>query len=132
MADAHVDRPHQIGSVEGELYVRIHSAGVVQLGDPVELGPDAEWFERLEEDRAHEVASVVGRGAAFWCRHTREWRSHVAVDRVRGQQRLRVHGVHVVDAVQEARLPAGAQQSPIDRIVKDDAAQGADVDRPRG
>ena len=78
------------------------------------------------------MASVVGRATAFGSRHSAEWSAHVAVDRVGRQQCLGVHGVHVVDAVQEPCLQPGAEQGPVDRIVKDDAAQRANMNRPRG
>ena len=131
VTDAQVDGSHSIGSIQRELDIGIHPAGRVQLADPVELGLDTERLERAEEDLAHEMAGVVGRAAAFRGRDAAQRCAHVALDGVGGQQRLRVHGVHVVHAVEKGGIDAGLPQRPIDRIVEDDPSQAADVDRAR-
>ena len=75
------------------------------------------------------MARVASRAASLGRRHAAERHAHVAIDRVRGQQRLRIHGVHVVDAVKEGRLVSGHAEGAIDRVVQHDAAKAADVNR---
>ena len=123
MADSKVDVADPIGPVQGELDVRIHSTGRVQFADPVELGLDAERLEGPKEDLADEMAGVVGGAAALGRGHARERGAHVAIDRVGRQLGLGVHGVHVVDAVEERGRQPRAQQRAMDRVVEHDAAQ---------
>ncbi len=92
---------------------------------------DAEAGEDVDEDLS--VVARVGRVAvARLVGDLRERAAHLALDRIRGQQRLRVHGVHVVHAVQEGRRDAAFAQRPRDDVEDDGAAEAADVDRPRG
>ena len=77
-----------------------------------------------------------------WCRAYEAWPSPAwsgtwasgrpisVVDRVGRQQRLGVHRVEVVDAVEERRLDAVRAQRAGDRVEDDRPAQAPDVDRP--
>ena len=53
---------------------------------------------------------------------------HLVVDRVGRQERLGVHRVHVVDAVEERRRQAAIAQGAGDDVEDHGAAQAADVD----
>ena len=68
------------------------------------------------------VAGLVG--------HVGQRTAHLAVDRVGRQERLGVHRVEVVDAVEERRLDAVRAQRAGDRVEDDRPAQAADVDGP--
>ncbi len=129
MTDPPVDVDHERGTLQGQPQVWVDRAGGVQIAHPVQLGMDAESVERGEV-RAHEGPRVVRSGGRLVGRrgHTHEWRAHVAVDRVARQQRLVVHRVHVVDAVEESRVDTTLAQRPPDRVVDDRAAQAADMD----
>ena len=62
--------------------------------------------------------------------NARERAAHLALDGVGRQQRLRIHGIHVVDAVQVRRDDAVGPQCADDDIEDDRPAQAADVDGP--
>ena len=64
--------------------------------------------------------------------HVGERPAHLAIDRVGRQERLGVHRVHVVDAVQQRRLVAVGAQGTSDDVEDDRATEAAHVDRPRG
>ena len=108
--------------------VGIHLAGGVDVAHPVvAIGMDAEARERLDEPPG--MVPRVGRVAVgLLVGHVGERPAHLALDRVGGQQRLGVHRVEVVDAVQQGRLEAAGAQGPGDDVEDDRAAQGADVD----
>ena len=53
----------------------------------------------------------------------RERTAHLALDRVGRQERLGIHRVHVVDAVQQRRRHAAIAQGPGDDV-EDDRARG--------
>jgi hypothetical protein len=56
---------------------------------------------------------------------------HLMIDSVGRQERLGVHGVEVVDAVEQRRPDPVRAQRARDRVEDDRAAQAADVDGPR-
>ena len=56
--------------------------------------------------------------------------AHLVVDCVGRQERLGIHRVHVVDAVQERRVDVGPTQRPDDDIEDDGTAERADMDGP--
>ena len=59
----------------------------------------------------------------------RQGHAHVALDGVGGQEGLRVHGVQVVHAVQEAAGATGLPQGAVDGVMEDDAAERSDMHR---
>ena len=68
---------------------------------------------------------------AVGIRHVGQRAAHLALDGIWAQERLGIHRVKVVHAVEERGLePAGAQGAG-DDIQDDRAAKAADVDRPR-
>ena len=87
---------------------------------------DAQIGERLEEER-REVSGVVRVGRTIGRRDVGQRDAHVLLDRVGRQQRLRIHGVEVLDAVAELDLRAVLRDRAADRVVQHDAAQAADV-----
>ena len=108
--------------------VRIHRPGRVDLAHPVvAIRVDAEARERVDEDPG-EMARVAGVAVAGRIGDVRQRPAHLALDRVRRQERLGVHRVEVVDAVQERRLDAGSAQRPGDGVEDDRTTQAADVD----
>ena len=78
-----------------------------------------------------EMAGVAGVAVAGRVRDVGERPAHLALDGVGRQERLGVHRVEVVDAVQQRRLEAVGAQRPGDDVEDDRAAQAADVDGPR-
>ena len=78
-----------------------------------------------------EVARVARVAVARRVGHVRQRAAHLALDRVGRQERLGVHRVQVVDAVEQRRLEAVGAQGAGDDVEDDRAAQAADVDRPR-
>ena len=116
--------------VEGGADVRVHLPGRVDVAHPVvAVGLDAEAREGVDED-PREVSGVRGVAIAGRVGHVGERTAHLALDRIRRQQRLRVHRVQVVDAVQELRLEAAGAQRPGDHVEDDRPAEAADVDGP--
>ena len=67
---------------------------------------------------------------AHLVRDERQRAAHLVLDRIGGQERLGVHRVHVVDAVEERGRQAAIAQGAGDDVEDDGAAQAADVDRP--
>ena len=106
----------------------IHRAGRVDVAHPVvAVRVDAESGERLDE-HAGEMAGVALVAVAGGIGHVGERAAHLAIDRVGRQERLGVHRVEIVDAVQERRLVAVGTQRADDDVEDDGAAQAADVD----
>ena len=70
------------------------------------------------------VADLVG--------HPGERTAHLAFHGVGRQERLGIHRVHVVDAVQQRRRHAAVTQGPGDDVEDDRAPEAPDVDGPRG
>ena len=62
--------------------------------------------------------------------HVGQRAAHLALDRVGREQRLGVHRVHVVDAVEQRRLEAAGAEGARDDVEDDGAAEAADVDGP--
>jgi hypothetical protein len=132
MAHPQVDRAHTIRAIQGQADVRIHPALLVKLGDPIELRLDPERLKRPEEDLAHEMARVAGRGTSGRSGHARQRNAHISLHRIGRQKGLRIHGVHVVDAIKEPSLDSGSEKGSVDGVVEHDAAQRTDVNRARG
>ena len=85
--------------------------------------------EHIDED-AGEMARIARMAVAGRIGHVRQRAAHLALDGVRGEQRLGVHRVEVIHAVQQGRPDAvGAQRSRND-VEDDGSAQAADVDGP--
>jgi hypothetical protein len=61
-----------------------------------------------------------------------EWTTHLSLDGVRRQERLGIHGIEVVDAVEVGRVHAAGTQGPDDDVEDDRTTEASDVDRPRG
>ena len=91
---------------------------------------DAEPGERVDED-AGEVAGVRGVAVAGGIGHVGERPAHLALDGVGRQERLGVHRVEVIDAVEERRLDAVGAQRAGDRVEDDRSAERPDVHRAR-
>ena len=77
------------------------------------------------------VARVRGVAVAGLVGDVGQRPAHLALDRVGRQERLGVHRVEVVDAVQQRRLDAVGAQRAGDDVEDDRPAQAPDVDRPR-
>ena len=82
------------------------------------------------EDERAICEKYATRVYAYGLRHLRERAAHLAVNGVRGQQRLGVHRIQVVHAVQQGRLDTVGAQRAGDDVEDDGAAQAADVHRP--
>ena len=125
---AAVDVAHDGGPVEGGPDERVHLPGRVDVAHPVvAVGVDAEPGEHVDE-RLGVVAGVRRVAVAGLVRDVGQRRAHVAVDRIGRQQRLGVHRVDVVDAVEERRLEAAGAQGAGDDVEDDRPAEAADVD----
>ncbi len=88
---------------------------------------DAQVGKGLEEER-REVARIAGMRRTRRRRHVGKRDAHVLLDRVGRQQRLRVHGVQVLDAVAELDLSAVLGHGAPDGVMQHDAAQAAHMD----
>ena len=127
-----VDVAHDLGPIERRADERVHLPGRVDVAHPeVAVGPDPELLEGVDE-QAGEMPGVACVAVAGRVRDMGERAAHLAFDRVGRQQRLGVHRIHVVDAVEVRRLDAIRAQGARDRVDDHGAAQAADVDRPRG
>ena len=60
-----------------------------------------------------------------------EWHAHVALHCVGGEERLRIHCIHIFDAVAELHGDAAVAQGTSDGVVHHRSAEGANVHRPR-
>ena len=130
--DPRVDVAHDLGPVERRPDERVHLARRVDVAHPeVAIGSDPELLEGVDEESG-EVPGVARVAVAGRVRDVGERATHLAIDRVGRQQRLGVHRIHVVDAVEVRRLDAVRPQGARDRVDDHGAAQAADVDRPRG
>ena len=87
---------------------------------------DAQVGERLEEER-REMAGIVGMRRTLRRGDVGKRDAHVLLDRIGRQQRLRVHGVEILNAVAELDLRAMLRDRAPDRVVQHDAAQAAHV-----
>ena len=129
--DAAVDLAHEGRLVQRGPDERVQVAGRVDVAHPVvAVGVDAEPRERVDE-RLGVVPGVGGVAVADLVRDVGQRTAHLGLDRVRCQERLGVHRVEVIDAVEQRRLDAVRAQRPGDRVEDDRPAQAADVDRPR-
>jgi hypothetical protein len=90
---------------------------------------DPEAGERLDED-AGEVAGVAGVAVARGIGDVGQRSAHLPLDGVRGEEGLGVHGIHVVDAVQEGGEQAALAEGAADDVEDDRAAEAPDVDGP--
>jgi hypothetical protein len=131
VADLEVDATHRLGPVEGLANEWVHRAVAVELTHPVDLGLDAQALERAHEELANEVARIARGITALGSRDMGQWHTHVAIDRVRGEQRLGVHGVQVVHAVKEAAGSVGLYESAVDGVMQHHSSERADVDGAR-
>ncbi len=91
---------------------------------------DAQPGEQVDEDLGV-MAGVRGVAVADLVGDVGQRLAHLGRDRVRGQERLGVHRVEVVDAVQQGRRDIVGAQRARDRVEDDRPAQRSDVDRPR-
>jgi len=116
VGDPAVDLADGLGSVQGGPDERVHLPGRVDVAHPVvAVGSDPQAGERVDE-RLRVMASVRGVAIAGLVGDVREGPSHLVVDRVRRQQRLGIHGVHVVDPVEQRRLDAVGAQGTRDDV----------------
>ncbi len=128
---ARVDVTHERRAVERRPDVGIEVAGRVDVRHPVvAVGSDAEAIERVDEELC-EVARVARVAVTDGIGDVGERPAHLPVDCVGREQGLRIHGVHVVDAVEVRRLEPGRAQRPDDDVEDHRPAQAADVHRPR-
>ena len=128
VGDPAVDVADDGGALERRADERVHLPGRVDVAHPVvAVRVDAEAGEGVDED-AREVAGVARVAVARRVRDVGEGAAHLALDRVGAQERLGVHGVEVVDAVEQRRLEAARAERPGDHVEDDGAAQAADVD----
>ena len=129
VGDPAVDVADERGLVEGGPDERVELARRVDVAHPVvAIRDDAEPGECLDED-AREVPGIALVAVARGIRDVGQRTAHLAIDGVRGQERLGVHRVEVVDAVQQGRLDALGPQRPDDRVEDDRPAQAPDMDR---
>ena len=129
--DTAVDVADDLGPIEGGSDVAVHVAGRVDVAHPVvALGHDPEAAERLDED-AREVPGIARVAVAGRVRNVGQRAAHLAVDRVVGQERLGVHRVEVVDAVEQAGFDAAGAKGTPDGVEDDRPAKRADMDGTR-
>ena len=131
VADAQIEITNHLRFIESRANKWIELPGWVDFGEPVELGANAEARKRWEEERANEVSRVILSTAPLGCWDAREWHAHVALHRVGGEERLRIHRVHIFDAVAELHRDAAVAQGAGNSVVHDRSAQAANVHRPR-
>ena len=132
VGDPPVDVADDRGLVERGPDERVHLAGRVDVAHPVvAIRTDAQPGEDVDEDLGV-VASVRGVAVRLLVRDVGERPAHRAVDGVGRQERLGVHRVHVVDAVEIGRLEAASAHRPHDDVEENGATKAADVDGPRG
>jgi hypothetical protein len=128
---AAIDGPDVRRPVERGPDEAVHLAGRVDVAHPVvAVRVDAEPGEDVDE-RLGVMPSVRGVAVARLVRDVGQRAAHLVVDRVRRQEGLGVHRIHVVDAVEERRLGSGAAQRADDDVEDDGTAERADVDGPR-
>ncbi len=131
VGNAAVDVPHDGGTVERRADERVHLPRGVDVAHPVvAVRVDAEAREHVDE-RLRVVACVGGVAVARLIGNVRQRHAHVAVDRIGRQQRLGVHGVEVVHAVQERGLETACPQRARDDVEDDRSAEAADMHRSR-
>ena len=120
--DAPVDLADQRGPIEGRPDEAVHLPRRVDVAHPVvTVGSDPEAVEEVDEDLG--VVPGVRRVAVVdLVRDVGQRRPHVALDGIGRQQRLGVHRIHVVDAVQVGRLDAAGAEGPGDDVQDDRAA----------
>ena len=131
IADAHVQIANHLRLIKRRTDKRIELPGWVDLGEPVELGANAEARKGWEEERADEVSRVVFGATPFRSRYVCEWHAHVPLHRVGGQERLRIHRIHIFDAVAELHGDAAVAQGTSNGVVHDRPTKAANVHRPR-
>ena len=129
VGDASVDLADLGGAVERNADVGVHLTARVDLAHPVvAIRVDAKAGERIDEDLR--VVAGVGRMAVVaLVGNVCERAAHLALDSVGAQQRLGVHGIHVVNAVQVGRLDAIGPKRTGNDVEDDGAAEATDVDR---
>ena len=131
IADTHVEIANHLRLIEGGANEWIELPGGVDLREPVELGANAEARKGWEEERPHKVTRVVFGAAPLGCGDVREWHAHVALHCVGGEERLRIHRIHVFDAVAELHGDAAVAQGAGNSVMHDWSAEGANVHRAR-
>jgi hypothetical protein len=89
----------------------------------------AEVREQVDEDLGV-VAGVGVVPVGLLVRDVREGPPHLAIDRIGREERLGIHRVEVVDAVQERGRVAGGAQRADDHVEDDRAAEAPHVDGP--
>jgi hypothetical protein len=125
--DALVHLPDHGRAIQRGADVRIHVARGVVLAHPVvAIRVDAEAGEDVDE-ALRVVARVRGVAVGLLVGDVGEGAAHRLVHRVGRQERLGVHRVEVIDAVQERGLAPGGAQRPGDHVEDDRPAQAADV-----
>ena len=131
IADAHIEVTNYLRLIEGGANKWIKLPGWVDLGEPVELWSNAEARKRWEEERPHKVARIVFGAAPLGCGNVCERNAHVALHRIGGEERLRIHCVHIFDAVTELHGDAAITQGASNGVVHHGSTQGANVHGPR-
>ena len=130
VGDAAIDVADDGRAVERRPDERVHLAGRVDVAHPVvAVGVDAEAGEDVDEDPR--VVPGVGRVAVGdLVGDVRERAAHLGRDRIGRQERLRIHRVEVVDAVEERRLDPVRAERADDGVEDDRPTKAADVDGP--
>ncbi len=107
---------------------RVHLPGRVDLAHPVvAVGPDAQAVERVDE-HLRVMAGVRRVAITGEVGDVRERHAHVALDGVGRQQRLGIHRVEIVDAIEQGRLEPAGPQGSRDDIEDDGPTEAADMD----
>ena len=128
--DSPVDVANAVRPVERQPDERVNRAALVDLAHPViAVRTDAKPGECIDE-QLRMVAGVRRMTVAGLVRDVGQRAAHLVLDGVRGKERLGVHRIEVVDAVQELGLEAVRAQGADDHVEDDRPAQAADVDRP--
>ena len=131
VADAHIEIANHLRLVEGGANKWIELPGWVDLREPVELGANAEARKRREEECPHKVPRVVFSAAPLRCGNVCERNAHVALHRVGGEERLRIHRIHIFNAVAELHGDAAVAQGTSNGVVHNRPTKAANVHRPR-
>jgi hypothetical protein len=128
---AAIEVSHHMRPIERGPDVAIHRPGRVDVTHPVvaiRLHPEIR--EQVDE-HLRVVSGVRGVPVPDLVGDVGERHAHRALDGVRRQERLGVHRVEVVDAVQQGRGMAGRAQRAGDDVEDDRPAEAPDVDRAR-
>jgi hypothetical protein len=131
VGDPPIDLANDGGLVQGGPDERVHLASRIDVAHPViAIRPDPKPVEGINENLGV-VASVRGVAIRLLVRNVRERLAHRVGDSVRRQERLGVHRIHVVDAVEIRDLKPARPHRANDDVEENGTTQAADVDSPR-